>query len=277
LANTATAVMSSKNRPRRGKEEEPPPSKRVKTSGSRKNATPLPSESASEDENSLLFTASQAKSLFGSPTKEKAGRIQVNITPGNGVYIWTRKGEGAKCGLTKEALNFWNAPIKIKLQDKKAVVNYPSLIGECLKPQLSSLLGIADTEIGWNSIDDDRFISRVALAIEPSTDYESLLSNLKLESYFGQAREKLLKKTPYLRKAGVDPALFDRDYKLPVVLFDLLTGDFLQLAKEDKDKNAVPVSERKLVETLILSCESLKSSHKRSAQTGLMSYQARYG
>ena len=132
-----------------------------------------------------MYTASQAKSLFGSPTKAKAGRIQVNITPGNGVYIWTRKGDGAKCGLTKEALNLWNAPIKIKLQDKKAVVNYLSIIGECLKPQLSSLLGIDDTEIGWHSIDDDRFISRVALAIEPSTDYESLLSNLKLESYFG--------------------------------------------------------------------------------------------
>jgi hypothetical protein len=105
------------------------------------------------------------------------------------------------------------------------------------------------------SVDTDRFIARVGLAIEPSTDYESLLSNLKLENYFGQARDKLLKKTPNLKKPGVDPALYDRYYKLPVVLFDLLTGDLLQLAKEDKDKNFIPVSERKLVETLILSCE----------------------
>ena len=98
-----------------------------------------------------MFTAAQAKSLFGSSTKAREGRIQVNITPGNGVYIWMRKGDGAKCGLTKEALKLWNAPIKIKLQDKNAVVNYPSLIGECLKPQLSSLLGIDDTEDGWRA------------------------------------------------------------------------------------------------------------------------------
>lgn len=38
-------------------------------------------------------------------------------------------------------------------------------------------------------------------------------------------------------------------------MFDLLTGDFLQLAKEDKDTNQVPVSQRKLVETLILACK----------------------
>ena len=139
-----------------------------------------------------MYTEAQARTLFGTPKKEKAGRIQVNITPGNGVYIWMRKGDGPKCGLTKEALKLWNAPIKIKLQDKNALVNYPSLIGECLKPQLSSLLGIDDTPEGWLSVDNDRFIARVGLAIEPSTDYESLLSNLKLENYFGQARDKLL-------------------------------------------------------------------------------------
>jgi hypothetical protein len=73
-----------------------------------------------------------------------------------------RKGDGPKFGLTKEALHLWNSPIKIKLQDKKAVVNYPSLIGECLKPQLSSLLGIEDSEKGCSSVDNETFISRVS-------------------------------------------------------------------------------------------------------------------
>jgi len=247
LANTATAVMSSRRNVKNGGQAASSPKKR-------KAATP-PGSDGEEIEggkgDTLLYTASQAKSKFGS----NPDRIQVNITPGNGVYIWMRKGEGPKFGLTMEALKLWNAPIKIKLQDKNALVNYPSLIGECLKPQLASLLGIDDTPEGWLSVDNDSFIARVGLAIEPSTDYESLLSKLKLENYFVQAREKLLKKTPYLKKTGVDPALYDRDYKLPVVLFDLLTGDFLQLAKEDKDKNPIPVTERKLVETLILSCE----------------------
>jgi hypothetical protein len=58
-----------------------------------------------------------------------------------------------------------------------------------------------------------------------------------LESYLEQARAELLKKVPYVKRGSEDPALFDHDYKVPVVMFDLLTGDFLQLAKEDKDKN----------------------------------------
>ena len=247
LANTATAVMSSRRNVKGG-------ARAASLSKKRKAATPPDSdgeESEGGQGDPLLYTASEAKSKFGS----KQGRIQVNITPGNGVYIWTRKGDGPKCGLTKEALHLWNAPIKIKLQDKKAVVNYASLIGECLKPQLSSLLGIEDSDKGWSSVNNETFISRVSLAIEPSADYESLLSNLKLESYFEQARARLQKKAPYVKRGSEDPALFDHDYKIPVVLFDLLTGDFLQLAKEDKDKNSVPVTERKLVETLILSCE----------------------
>ncbi len=137
LTNIAIAVMSSRRNAKNGAQAASPSKKR-------KAATP-PGHTGSDDEegeggegDALLYTASQAKSKFGS----KPGRIQVNITPGNGVYIWTKKGDGPKCGLTKEALHLWNAPIKIKLQDKKAVVNYPSLIGECLKPQLSSQLRI---------------------------------------------------------------------------------------------------------------------------------------
>ena len=134
LANTATAVMSSRRNVKNGGQAASSPKKR-------KAATP-PGSDGEEIEggkgDTLLYTASQAKSKFGS----NPDRIQVNITPGNGVYIWTKKGDGPKCGLTKEALHLWNAPIKIKLQDKKAVVNYPSLIGECLKPQLSSQLRI---------------------------------------------------------------------------------------------------------------------------------------
>jgi hypothetical protein len=68
---------------------------------------------------------------------------------------------------------------------------------------------------------------------------------------------------------GEDPALFDQDFKVPLTMFDLLTGDFLQLAKEDKDKNHVPVSQRKLVETLILACQlsEFVSSTVRSNRT----------
>ena len=115
--------MSSKSKSKRGASQDTP------TKSNRKAATP-PDDS--EDGDTLMYTESQARSLFGSlnsPKKEKAGRIQVNITPGNGVYIWMRKGDGPKYGLTKEALKLWNAPIKIKLQDENALVNYPSLIG----------------------------------------------------------------------------------------------------------------------------------------------------
>ena len=194
----------------------------------------------------------------------------MEITPGAGVHIWNRKGDGPKYGLTKEALDLWLQPIIIKKEaNPDARVRYPSLIGGCLKPQLASLLEIEDTDAGWSSIDNDGFPARVRSAIEPSTDYESLLSNLRIETYLDQARKKHEKKTPFILRSGEDPALFDQDFKIPLTMFDLLTGDFLQLAKEDKDTNRVPVSQRKLVETLILACQfsEFVSSTVRSNRT----------
>jgi hypothetical protein len=86
--------MSSKKKTNGGAS----PSKR----SSRKAATPPESdEGDSKEGDPLMYTEAQARTMFGSPKKS---RIQVNITPGNGVYIWMRKGEGSKCGLTKEAL-----------------------------------------------------------------------------------------------------------------------------------------------------------------------------
>ena len=233
--------MTSKRRPSKGSTG----ASAAVTKGRRREATPPPtSDSESEDDRRA-------------PTPAKKPRKTVlEITPGAGVHIWTRKGDGPKHGLTKEALDLWLQPITIKKDSNpEAKVRYSSLIGGCLKPQLASLLGIADTDAGWLSIDNADFPSRVRLAIEPSTDYESLLSNLKLEAYFDQARKKHEKKAPFILRSGEDPALFDQDFKIPLTMFDLLTGDFLQLAKEDKDTNQVPVSQRKLVETLILACK----------------------
>jgi len=76
------------------------------------------------------------------------------------VHIWTRKGDGPKFGLTKEALDLWLQPITIKKDSNpEAKVRYSSLIGGCLKPQLASLLEIANTDAGWLSIDNAAFPS----------------------------------------------------------------------------------------------------------------------
>ena len=217
----------------------------TKPASKRKEATP-PTSSDSEPDATVNVVDTR---------KKKSPRVQFDITPGSGVYIWNRKGDGPKFGFTTEALDLWLQPIIIKKDSHPdARVKYSALIGGCLKPQLASAMEIENTVEGWESVDNDQFPSRARLAIEPSTDYESLLSNLKLSSYLNEARKKLKKTSTFTTRPGEDPVLFDKDFKVPLLMFDLLTGDFLQLAKEDKDKNKVPVTQRKLVETLILAC-----------------------
>jgi hypothetical protein len=76
----------------------------TKPASRRKEATP-PASSDSEQTDSGDVV---------SKPKKKSPRVQFDITPGSGVYIWNRKGDGPKFGFTTEALDHWLQPIIIK-------------------------------------------------------------------------------------------------------------------------------------------------------------------
>ena len=67
----------------------------------RKAASPIQSSSDSESEENQQPS-----------TPAKKARTVLEITPGAGVHIWNRKGDGPKYGLTKEALDLWLQPRK---------------------------------------------------------------------------------------------------------------------------------------------------------------------